>query len=126
LSEKTIGKIQAVLEEELTNLQEKLKELQKSELGKTIDREDNYLSKNNASTQVLYLNKRILSEFFFKMRIAGYSQNLFPSLARGSLFKSRRIGNNLDVNLSHLLMFLILPSFPSLLLVMKAILLKYA
>ncbi|MFM6180411.1 MAG: GTPase [Dolichospermum sp.] len=39
LSEKTIGKIQAVLEEELTNLQEKLKELQKSELGKTIDRE---------------------------------------------------------------------------------------
>ena len=39
LSEKTIGKIQAVLEEELTNLQEKLKELQNSELGKTIDRE---------------------------------------------------------------------------------------
>ncbi|ELS45128.1 hypothetical protein C789_999 [Microcystis aeruginosa FACHB-905 = DIANCHI905] len=28
--------------------------------------DDNYLSKNNASTQVLYLNKRILSEFFSK------------------------------------------------------------
>ncbi|TRV49597.1 MAG: hypothetical protein EWV42_12695 [Microcystis panniformis Mp_GB_SS_20050300_S99D] len=27
--------------------------------------DDNYLSKNNASTQVLYLNKRILSDFFF-------------------------------------------------------------
>jgi len=26
--------------------------------------DDNYLSKNNASTQVLYLNKRILSDFF--------------------------------------------------------------
>lgn len=39
LSEKTIGKIQAALEEELTNLQEKLEELQNSPLGKTIDRE---------------------------------------------------------------------------------------
>jgi len=26
--------------------------------------DDNYLLKNNASTQVLYLNKRILSDFF--------------------------------------------------------------
>jgi hypothetical protein len=26
--------------------------------------DDNYLSKNNASTQVLYLNKKILSDFF--------------------------------------------------------------
>jgi hypothetical protein len=26
--------------------------------------DDNYLSKNHASTQVLYLNKRILSDFF--------------------------------------------------------------
>lgn len=39
LSEKTIGKIQAVLEEELTNLQKKLEDLQNSQLGKTIDRE---------------------------------------------------------------------------------------
>jgi len=31
--------------------------------------DDNYLSKNNASTQVLYLNKRILSEFFSKWEL---------------------------------------------------------
>jgi predicted GTPase len=39
LSEKTIGKIQAALEEELKTLQEKLEELQNSPLGETIDRE---------------------------------------------------------------------------------------
>ncbi|MFO5437446.1 MAG: LeoA/HP0731 family dynamin-like GTPase, partial [Dolichospermum sp.] len=39
LSEKTIGKIQAALEEELKTLQEKLEELQNSPLGKNIDRE---------------------------------------------------------------------------------------
>ncbi|MBD2520126.1 hypothetical protein H6G93_35330 [Nostoc sp. FACHB-973] len=37
-------------------------------LSPTLD--DNYLSKNDASTQVLYLNNRIFSDFFFKMRIA--------------------------------------------------------
>ncbi|MBK1987422.1 50S ribosome-binding GTPase [Sphaerospermopsis aphanizomenoides BCCUSP55] len=39
LSEKIIGKIQAALEEELKTLEEKLKDLQNSQLGKTIDRE---------------------------------------------------------------------------------------
>jgi len=38
-------------------------------LSPTLD--DNYLSKNDASTQVLCLNNRIFSDFFFKMRIAG-------------------------------------------------------
>ncbi len=39
LSEKTIGKIQVDLEEELKTLQEKLEELQNSQLGKTLARE---------------------------------------------------------------------------------------
>ncbi|MBE9237796.1 50S ribosome-binding GTPase [Anabaena aphanizomenioides LEGE 00250] len=39
LSEKIIAKIQAALEEELKTLEEKLKDLQNSQLGKTIDRE---------------------------------------------------------------------------------------
>ncbi|MFM6573659.1 MAG: hypothetical protein ACKPGJ_01700, partial [Dolichospermum sp.] len=39
LSEKTIGKIQAALEEELKTLKEKFEELQNSELGNNIDSE---------------------------------------------------------------------------------------